>query len=281
MMKQNLLKSWTFLIVTVMMVASSFAQDGSLFIIGGGERSDKLMQDLVSTAALSEGDYVVILPMASGVPEESADDVRTQLSRLCSNAVTTFNFNKNEANHSLPMIDSVRNARLVYITGGDQNRFMDVVRGTALYQAMHEAFDRGATIAGTSAGAAVMSEIMITGDEADKKDEGNFRVIKAGNAITATGMGFIKTAVIDQHFIKRSRYNRLMGVLADHPDKIVIGIDESTALVVKGKNAKVVGESQVVVMEKPKKLKLTKNNKVNFQEAKLRLLVSGDMLKLK
>ncbi|MCO5238818.1 MAG: cyanophycinase [Chitinophagaceae bacterium] len=254
---------------------------GNLFIIGGGERSAELLEALIKTADFGMSDYIVILPMASGVPDESVAYIRSQLSEYCKNPVTSFNFTQAQANDHSSWIDSVRNARLIYIAGGDQNRFMNVVRGTRLYDAIHQAFDKGATISGTSAGAAVMSEIMITGEEKDKKGNDNFKVIKKDNVITSRGMGFITKAVIDQHFIMRSRYNRLLSVLADHPDKMVIGIDESTAIIVKGTRVEVAGESQVLVVSRPKKPKVSGKDKVAFKNAKLSLFTAGDTFELK
>lgn len=254
---------------------------GSLFIIGGGERSAALMTKLVETANMSKKDYIVILPMATGVPEESVPYVSNQFSALCSNAITSFNFTREEADSRRDWIDSVRHARLIYIVGGDQNKFMAVVKNTSLYDAMHEAFRKGATVSGTSAGAAVMSEIMITGAERDSTDKAAFREIKSDNVITSLGMGFITKAIIDQHFVKRSRYNRLLSILADHPDKIAIGIDESTAIIVKGNMVQVTGESQVVVVSDPQKLKSFNGNRVAFKNAKLFLYVEGDSFKIK
>lgn len=273
--------AFTISLLLVTTIAGAQKGSGSLFIIGGGERSAALMQELVNTASLAGNDYIVVLTMASGVPDESYEAVSKQLGTLCKNVVTKFHFTQQEAKDKKAWIDSVANARLIYIVGGDQNRFMDVVRATPLYEAMHTAFNGGATVAGTSAGAAVMSQIMITGEERDKKDNNNFREIRKGNVITSEGMGFVSKAIIDQHFVKRSRYNRLLSVLGDHPDKMVIGIDESTAVIVKGKRVRVVGESQVVVVSHPGKVKVFNGDKIAFQNAKLALYSAGDTFKLK
>ncbi|MCO5287246.1 MAG: cyanophycinase [Chitinophagaceae bacterium] len=283
MMRYRRIVNIVFTISLLLVTAIAGAQKGSgnLFIIGGGERSTALMQELLNTASLAGDDYIVVLTMASGVPDESYEAISKQLGTLCKNVVTKFHFTQQEAKDKKAWIDSVANARLIYIVGGDQNRFMDVVRATPLYEAMHTAFNEGATVAGTSAGAAVMSQIMITGEERDKKDNNNFREIKKGNVITSEGMGFVSKAIIDQHFVKRSRYNRLLSVLGDHPDKMVIGIDESTAVIVKGKRVRVVGESQVVVVSHPGKVKVFNGDKIAFQNAKLALYSAGDTFKLK
>lgn len=280
-MKKNLFERFVLVTMFVFALSSVYSQKGSLFIIGGGERSQELMGELLKTANPSLTDYIVILTMATSIPEESYEYTRSQLATLCQNKITHFNFNKTQANEHNAWIDSVRNAKLIYVVGGDQNKFMDVVKGSALYDALHHAYKNGATLSGTSAGAAIMSQIMITGEEKDKNNKDSFRGIRSDNVVTTEGMGFLTKAIIDQHFIKRSRYNRLISVLADHPDKMMIGIDESTAIVVKGKEVKVVGESQVVVISKPKKLKIWGKDKVSFKNARFSLLSAGDRFKLK
>ncbi|MCH5689248.1 cyanophycinase [Niabella sp. W65] len=253
---------------------------GSLFIIGGGDRSPALVKQMVETAKLKPHDYIVVLPMATSIPQESVAYISGQLSAACSNKITSFNFTRAQADNQQNWIDSVKNARFIFITGGDQNKFMDVVRGTQLYEALHQAFRNGATISGTSAGAAVMSQIMITGEEKGKSDKDSFREIKTNSVVTSTGMGFLTTAIIDQHFIIRSRYNRLLSALADHPDKTMIGIDEATAIIVTGKKVTVAGESQVVVVAKPQKLK-TAGNKATFKNASISLFSAGESFELK
>jgi cyanophycinase len=281
-MKKEFVKRWVLTIALVVVTFLTYGQGkGSLFIIGGGDRSPALVRELVETAHLRSTDYIVVLPMATSIPEESIAYISEQLSEFSKHAITSFNFTKEQANNNQSWIDSVQNARLIYITGGDQNKFMDVVRGTKLYDALHLAYRNGATISGTSAGAAVMSQIMITGAQRDKSDKDSFREIKSNSAVTSEGMGFLTNAIIDQHFIIRSRYNRLLSVLADHPDKTVIGIDEGTAIIVTGKKVKVAGDSQVLVISKPKKMQTFGQDKVAFSDASFSLFSHGQSFKLK
>lgn len=253
---------------------------GRLFIIGGGERSTALIGEMVETARLGSKDYIVILPMATSVPKESVAYISEQLAEHTDHPIRSFNFTKADANDRADWIDSVRHARLIYMTGGDQSQFMDVVRGSKLYDAMHEAYRNGATVAGTSAGAAVMSERMITGALLEEDGDGTFREIKSNYAVTTEGMGFLTHAIIDQHFIYRSRYNRLLSVLSDYPKATMIGIDEGTAIIVKGRSARVVGDSQVVVVNRPKNLKISSGGKVAFRNARLSLYSHGQNFKL-
>jgi len=113
----------------------------------------------------------------------------------------------------------LKGAKLIYISGGDQNKFMKIVLNTPVCTAIHQAYKRGAVIAGTSAGAAVMSEKMITGDiyKSTKSDSilyenytDEYSSIKAHSIVIAKGLGLVKSLIIDQHFIKRMRMNRLI-----------------------------------------------------------------------
>ncbi len=104
---------------------------------------------------------------------------------------------------------------------------------------------------GTSAGAAIMSKVMITGDELINKDSSNiFTSIMQGNVETVEGLGFLDEVVVDQHFVKRKRLNRLISVVLEHPTLPGIGIDESTAIIVSpGGHAEVMGVGTVVVFD--------------------------------
>jgi len=267
--------------ILIMFMSLAHAQKGKLFIIGGGERSSALIADLVKTSELRSTDYIVILPMATSVPEESIAYISEQISEFSNNKIVSFNFSKEQANNNTNWIDSVKNARLIYVTGGDQNKFMEIVRDSKLYEAMHEAYRDGATISGTSAGAAIMSKVMITGSQKQDSKSDSFREIKADYVEVSSGMGFLKNVIIDQHFIIRSRYNRLLSVLYDHSDKTVVGIDEGTALVVSKNKARISGDSQVLVVNNPKNKKNMPNGKVSFQQANLSIYVHGQEFKLK
>src|SRR5262249_19379680 len=109
----------------------------------------------------------------------------------------------------------------------------DAYLGTAVEKALWRLLDRGGVIGGTSAGAAIMSRVMITGGRE--------------KATVGTGFGFLPGVVVDQHSLRRSRVNRLLGVLADHPGLAGIAVDEATALVVRQDRWQVLGKSYVVV----------------------------------
>jgi len=214
-----------------------------------------MLQDMVAGAGLTAGDYIAILPMAS--EDDSAYYFAAkQFIGIAPCKAVAIVIGPQTARLRPTLLDSLRKAKLIYLCGGDQNRLMDSI-GTRtdapVRLAIKDAYQKGATIAGTSAGAAVMSHIMLTGDETYEPEyESTYARVWKGNARYAQGLGLLdSTIIIDQHFIVRSRYNRLFSALLEHPAHTCIGIDEATALVVHGDSATVVGESQIVVMRRP------------------------------
>jgi cyanophycinase len=257
------------------------APKGSLFIIGGGDRPPKLIQALISTAKLDKKDYIVVLPMSSEDPDSSYYYIKVDLEPYTGNTIANLNFTRDRVN-DITWLDSLKHAKLVFITGGDQSRFMDIVLNTPVTAAIHYAYNKGATIAGTSAGAALMSKQMITGNElsGDSSYAATFKKIHAHNVELKQGLGLLSTAIIDQHFIVRSRYNRLISALQMFPFYTCIGIDESTAIIVRGKKVTVVGESQVVVLSDPKNL-LVKKELIKMSGMRFSIYTSGDSFSIR
>jgi cyanophycinase len=254
---------------------------GSLFIIGGGNRSPELIADLIKTAQLSPKDYMVVLPMSSAEPDASFAAIQAQLSRQAGNKIAQLNFDSKTVNDK-KWLDSLLGAKLIFITGGDQNRFMKVVLNTPVYTAIHEAYRKGATIAGTSAGAAVMSRYMITGQQLrDTVYKETFDKLLDKNVAFEEGLGLLTSVIIDQHFVKRSRYNRLFSALAAYPTYDCIGIDEGTAIVVSNKKIRVVGESQVLRISDPKNLKVNKSHHLKMDNLNFSLFTAGDEFSIK
>ena len=252
------------------------APKGKLFIIGGGDRPPALMKSLIATAAFSVKDYAVVLPMSSESPDTSFYYFKDDFIPFCSNPIVNFNFTSEKTNNK-NWLDSLEQAKLIFITGGDQDRFMNSVLNTPVFAAIHKAYRNGATIAGTSAGAAVMSKYMITGNQlTDTIYRPTYRKLVHNNIEIKEGLGLLVEAVIDQHFIVRSRYNRLLSALAKYPSYSCIGIDEATAIIVQGNKVTVTGESQVIVMRKPEQLKITPGGLIKMKDIQFSIYTDGD-----
>ena len=126
-----------------------------------------------------------------------------------------------------------------------------------------------------------MSQVMITGNQKlETKYQETFDNIRHNNLETAPGLGLVKTAIIDQHFLKRSRYNRLFSALVDFPKLTGIGIDESTAIIVVGNTATVVGDSEVIVVRKPIGVQKHGNNLVSIQQLQMGIYVENQTFKI-
>lgn len=249
---------------------------GKLFIIGGGKRPTEMVKDMIHLSGVDTAGYIAVLPMASSVPDTSAYYAMKQFEDLGVAEVFNFNF-QDSIDFSSSKVDSLENASLIYISGGDQNLFMEKVKSTAVFDAIHKAYKQGAFIAGTSAGAAVMSKRMITGDE--KKYPvytGEFKTIEANNIEIAEGLGLIKNVIIDQHFIQRMRMNRLISTCLENPDAIGIGIDESTAILVDGPNAKVYGTGQVIKLVHSKGETRIEGGLLGAKDMNLSVFLPGD-----
>lgn len=254
---------------------------GSLFIIGGGSRPEAMVQRMIVESGVDLDGYVVILPMSSSEPDSAIIWSGEQFINQGISNVFGFNFLSGETPNEA-WVDSLRNANLIYISGGDQNRFMAIVKGTPIMEAIHQAYNNGAMIAGTSAGAAVMSQKMITGNELKYPEyQSTFRTIEAENIEIAEGLGLITTAIIDQHFVWRSRHNRLFTAVIENPEMLGIGIDESTAILVKGDSAEVVGVSQVIVFSNPARSSRNLNGKLGANQLVLDILLPGENFSIK
>lgn len=253
---------------------------GQLFIIGGGKRPESMIRKLVGISGIDKNGYGIILPMSSAEPDSAVYYAKIQFSTLGLENVVGMNFNKGETITKAQQ-DSISHASMIYIAGGDQNKFMDIVGNTPIESAIKEAYRQGSVIAGTSAGAAVMSEKMITGNELRHPEyEATFRNIESDNIELKQGLGLLETAIVDQHFVKRSRHNRLFSAVIEHPNLLGIGIDESTAIIVKGDSAEVVGDSQVIVFSNPEQSKKQAGALLGAESIQVDILLPGSRFSL-
>ena len=254
---------------------------GKLFIIGGGNRTDTMMKDLIDISGVRAEGYIYILPMASSTPDSAIIWAKEDFSVTGIKKVYGYNFRAGETPPKA-QLDSLRNARLIYISGGDQSRFMSVVLNTPIMEAVHEAYNHGSVIAGTSAGAAVMSKKMITGNQKKHTDpDAGFVTIESDNVEVTQGLGFLTDVIIDQHFIKRQRLNRLISVSIENPDELCVAMDESTAIIVDGDYATVSGISQVIVIKNTNKIKYIKNGLLGTEGLQLSVYLPGQKFRLR
>lgn len=230
---------------------------GHLVAVGGGSTNTAVVKKTLELAGGTKA-RVLILPQAS----ESSDGERSAALWREHGAASTAVLSLDD---KAKAVAAVKQADLIWMPGGDQNRLMKCLNGTGVIEAIRERYNAGATVGGTSAGAAVLSGVMITGG-AELND------IKTGGTPTADGLGLWSGAIIDQHFVKRQRMLRLINSVLDRPELVGIGVDESTAAILSGAKVEVLGASQVVVID-GRKAKVTPPR--SFTGATIHVLTSG------
>lgn len=248
---------------------------GTLFIIGGGSRDSALMVQLIKESGWKEGDWISICPMSSRW-DSAYISMNNEFKMYTQSNINCIRIDSNTVKNPITL-DSLRKSKIVYLNGGDQSIFMMHIKGTEFKKAINEAYENGATIAGTSAGAALMSENMLTGEQKkQKKYASAIPVVWQNNMEIVEGLGFLDSVIVDQHFIVRSRHNRLMSSILDNPKLMGIGIDESTAIIVKGDSATVAGESVVMVYSNPKGITKRGADVMSAQSLQLNMYLAGD-----
>jgi len=259
-----------FLIATLL---SAAAPRGTLVIVGGGGMPQEIT-DAFLEAAGGKSAVVGVVPTATVDPEGAYAEWKVDIEKAGGTMVRLDVFKREDA--SLPaMLEAAKRCTAFWFTGGDQNRVGDKIVGTPLQQVILERYRAGAAVGGTSAGAAIMSKIMLTGDDKNGKEE--ISELGPGAYKTREGMGFLPDfCIVDQHFLRRSRENRLLSLMMDHPDHLGLGIDEATALVVKDGRARVIGEHAVMVFD-PSAMK-TQNG--SFSNLRIHLLRPGQGIEL-
>jgi len=257
--------------------------EGYLFIIGGGARSEQMMKKFVELSLRTPEKKTIVFPMASSVPEESGQSMVEELKTLGILDVEYHILSREQA-LAAENVKLLANAGSIYFTGGDQSRLTQALVDTPIHQKLLEIYKTGGVIGGTSAGAAVMSKMMITGDEKRQVEEDRaFDKILADNIVFTPGFGFMTTAIIDQHFVARKRHNRLISLVAEHPEFLGIGIDESTAIIVKpDETFEVIGKQSVIVYDATKaKIDILPSQAISGFHIIMHILKPGDTFDLK
>jgi cyanophycinase len=219
-------------------------KQGTLIIIGGGERKDAERTVLQEVAHRVGTGKLVVATIATAEPEETWKDYREIFKKLGVKKVEWLDVRIREEGFKEEVVGILDGATVVFFTGGDQLKITSQLGDSLVYRRIEEIYEQGGTIAGTSAGASVMSETMLIsggGEESHKVDT----VLGM-----APGLGFIRNAVIDQHFAQRGRLGRLLGAITQNPRTLGIGLDENTAIVLDdNKWFEVVGAGAVYVLD--------------------------------
>jgi cyanophycinase len=228
---------------------ASNENQGKLLIIGGAEDKEgdcKILREFLRCAGGTKA-HIVIMTAATSLPGEVGDNYIRVFERLGAEDVRVLDTQTPEDANSPEYLEAIEQATGIFFTGGDQARIISCLKDTKLDAAMHKRYSEGVIIGGTSAGAAMMPDMMII--EGDSETNPRVDVVAMG-----PGMGFLPGVVIDQHFAQRGRLGRLVTALLLQPAVLGFGIDENTAILVSGDEFEVIGESAVTVIDESEKL---------------------------
>jgi len=260
---------------------------GRLVIVGGALQTENAA---VYQAVIEgrEGDGpLCVLPTASADPRESMNEAAEKLAEYggvgSAKGVLISTEDPSQAREP-SVVAELATCSGFYFTGGSQSRILDVFLPagdtTEAYRAVWQRWQDGAVVAGSSAGAAMMSRVMISGGGSDEAVTNGLAADRDSDGIQIReGMGFFEPGVLDQHFLARGRIGRLLvSVLLEDSPRIGFGIDENTALVVDGDSAVVVGASGVVVVDS-RSAQWTEPHRAS--ELRVNLAGAGDVIDLR
>jgi len=254
---------------------------GQLIIIGGAEdkKNDcKVLREFIRQSGGRQS-HIVVMTVATDLPGEVGTEYRDVFERLGVEEVRIIDTTAREDADRAENLESIEWATGVYFTGGDQARITSFLKDTEFDRLIHMRYAQGLVIGGTSAGAAMMPEMMIV--KGDSETNPRIEIVHMDR-----GMGFLPNVVLDQHFAQRGRLGRLLSALAQQPVVLGLGIDENTAIVVNGDVFEVIGEGAVTVVDvanisHSNLHKLLPDEALALCDAKLHILPSGYRFNLK
>lgn len=245
---------------------------GTLIPIGGNEDKGLDEDEMYTLEFIDEGILyhvvkeaggtdanIVVIPTASSIPVEVGDNYIAAFTKLGCKNVTVLDIRSKEDSEKPESIELIKNANCIMFSGGDQSKITNKIGGTTIHKIMQDRYinETGFVIAGTSAGAMMMSDKMIAGGSATES------FIK-GAVDMYHGLALIPKLIIDTHFIKRGRFGRQSEAVAKHPNLIGIGLAEDTGMIIRnGNDCTVIGSGMAIVFDGGK---ITHNNEKVLEE---------------
>ncbi len=210
---------------------------GALVIVGGGGLPEGLLQRFIELAGGPDAPLVYVPCEEQEVLIAEPSFVEALRKAGAQRVTWLHTKNRQQANSDESFLAPLKEARGIWFGGGRQWNLVDSYQNTAAHRRMHDVLARGGVIGGSSAGASIQGDYLPRGDPL-----GNLNIIAEGYE---RGLGFLTGVAIDQHFAQRNRFADMSELVRTFPQLLGIGIDESTALVVRGQIAEVSGPGKV------------------------------------
>ena len=195
-----------------------------LLVIGGGTRPPEAMRKFVEWSGGAKA-RILMITWATAEPEASFKAFRESLATLPTAAIENSPAAPLDAEKRAKFLSQLADATGVFFSGGDQNRIMDVLKDAELLNLIRSKYNAGTPFGGTSAGVAVMSDPMMTGDA-------DLKILDGKKVGVRPGLGLIPNVMFDQHFLVRQRHNRLFGFVMKDPKYLGVGIDEDNSVLI-------------------------------------------------
>jgi cyanophycinase len=249
-------------------VASGAAQDvgperGSLVIVGGGLRDQAIVERFLALAGGVNAPIVVIPTAGEDQQYDQYCPCLGQLKAAGARNLTVLHTRDRAVANTAEFAAPLKTARGVWFAGGRQWRLADAYLNTVTQSEIANVLGRGGVVGGTSAGATILGSYLVRGDT-----RGN-TVMMGDHEV---GFGFLRRTAIDQHLLRRNRQFDLIGVIEKHAELLGIGLDENTAIVVRGDTFDVIGQSYVAIYD---------NHRLLGADGRFYLLQPGDRFNLK
>ncbi len=215
-------------------------EKGTLMIVGGGSKSDSIFYAFIKLAGGMNAPIVVI-PTADGNEkhDQNSGGAGTFRKLGATNVIVLHTYDKNVAN-SDSFVQPLLNAKAVWFGGGRQWRLVDVYANTLTEKLLWKLLESDGLIGGTSAGASIQGSFLTRGDSK------NNQIMMGDHQV---GFGFVKNIVIDQHVLARNRQFDLFEILKNRPELLGIGLDENMAIIVRGNQFEVLGNTYVLIYD--------------------------------
>jgi cyanophycinase len=203
-----------------------------------------ILRQILLLASKKRTPCIELITTASSIPDEVALSYKKAFRKLGCDEVGHLKLLTREEADSKKVLERLERSNCIMFSGGDQLKLCSVLGGTSFIDIVRERYESEPfVIAGTSAGAAAMSNTMICGGNEN-------RAFKKGEVELSIGFGLLRDVIIDTHFDARGRFGRLVQAIAAQPGSVGIGLDEDTGIVVeKGNIVRAIGSSSVVVVD--------------------------------
>ncbi len=208
---------------------------GTLMAIGGGGTTPEMTARMLELAGGLNA-RILVLPQASESKDRGKGSLELWAQAGAHNVICLDPLTEAEGEKAL------EEAALIWLPGGDQSNLMKALEDARLVDDVQRRYRQGAVVGGTSAGAAVMSPWMMTG-------KADLESVRSQATELVPGLGLWHDVIVDQHFLPRQRWARLISAVIDHPEFAGVGIDERTAVEVGPRVWRVWGEGSVVVID--------------------------------